>query len=68
MDLSTLLLVGFAAARAIMLAETFYFKPRRSPGASGSSMPGYVRPWDRRSVRVDFPRLSHRINVLTPIE
>jgi signal peptidase I len=38
MDLSTLLLVGFAAAGAIMLAETLYFKPRRSPGASGSSI------------------------------
>jgi signal peptidase I len=38
MDLSTLLLVGFAAAGAIMLADTLYFKARRSPGPSGSSI------------------------------
>ena len=35
MDLSTLLLIGFAAAGAIMLAETLYFKPRRFPGGFG---------------------------------
>jgi hypothetical protein len=31
------------------------------------AMQGYVRRLDRRSVSVDFPRLSHRINVLIRI-
>ena len=31
------------------------------------AMQGYVGRLDHRSVSVEFPRLSHRINVLTPI-
>jgi len=39
MDISALLLVGFAATAAIMLSEAWYFKPRRSaaPAPSGSA-------------------------------
>jgi signal peptidase I len=38
MDLSTILLVTFAATGTIMLAETLYFKPRRSAVASGTGI------------------------------
>jgi hypothetical protein len=31
------------------------------------AMQGYVRRFDHRSVSVEFPRLSHRINALTRI-
>jgi signal peptidase I len=38
MGLSMLLLIGFAASGAIMLAETLYFKPRRLPGTAGGDI------------------------------
>ena len=39
MDISSLLLIGFAAAGAVILADIAYFKPRRSSAGAVAGAP-----------------------------
>jgi signal peptidase I len=55
MDISALLLIGFAAAGAIILGEAWYFKPRRSAASGGITDHGLAEPVLVNYARSFFP-------------
>jgi signal peptidase I len=55
MDISSLLLIGFAAAGAVILADIAYFKPRRSSAGAVAGAPAIEEPTLVNYARAFFP-------------